>query len=175
MSQQPSNQSIREEERVLGIVYDRAVTMVPRLIQSATGAAPQELGDGYFVVETGDGGARRQVTVRLGRQGADTRVSVRVETFTRATTTIIIVLVAIFTAGFGILPLIPWLQSVTRKQAQERDLLVHRTFRAIEDAVAEQGAAGNYRIAPGADGNVPMSDESDVAEAVRRSSLGEGS
>lgn len=152
-------QNIREEERVLGITYERALAMVPRLIREAANAEVQTLGDGYFVATAADGSAKRDVTVRLGRQGADTRVSVRVETYTQASMTVLVVLVAIFTAGLGVLPLIPWFQSVQRQQARARDLLVHRTFRAIEDAVAEQGVAGNYRIAPGADAAVPSTVE----------------
>lgn len=136
---------------MLGITYERALAMVPRLIREATGAEVETLGDGYFVATPRSGSAKRDVTVRLGRQGADTRVSVRVETYTEASMTAIVILVAIFTAGLGILPLIPWFQSVQRQQARERDLLMHRTFRAIEDAVAEQGVGGNYRVAPGMD------------------------
>jgi hypothetical protein len=155
MAQQtPAQPNVREEERVLGITYERALAMVPRLVREATGVEVETLGDGYFVAHPADGSAKREVTVRLGRQSADTRVSVRVETYTQASMTALVIIVAMLTAGLGILPLIPWLQSMARKQARERDLLVHRTFRAIEDAVAEQGVAGNYRIAPGADASV---------------------
>ncbi len=169
MSQQAAaQQSVREEERVLGITYERALAMVPRLMREAANAEVQTLGDGYFVAQPADGSAKRDVTVRLGRQGADTRVSVRVETYTQASMTALVILVAIFTAGLGILPLIPWFQSMQRKQARERDLLVHRTFRAIEDAVAEQGVAGNYRIAPGADATAPEVVEEIADEAQAR-------
>jgi hypothetical protein len=170
----PVQQNVREEERVLGISYERALAMVPRLMRDAANAEVQTLGDGYFVAQAADGSSKRDVTVRLGRQGADTRVSVRVETYTQASMTAMIIVVAILTMGLGILPLIPWLQSVARTQARERDLLVHRTFRAIEDAVAQQGVASNYRIAPGADATVPAAvpnaEEEEVAEGPKRAS-----
>lgn len=145
----PSQQTVREEERVLAISYERALAMIPRLVRRVTGAQVQTLGDGYFVAETTD--SRRELTIRLGRQGPDTRFSVRVESRTIVWMIVLVAVVAIGTAGLGVFPLIPWLQSVARREARERELLVHKTFRAIEDAVAEQDLAKGYRIAPGAD------------------------
>jgi hypothetical protein len=151
----PAQQSVREEERVLGITYDRAVQMIPKLIRDASGANPQELGDGYYVAQlAGSSGQKREITVRLGRQGADSRFSVRVESFARPVYVAIMIIVGVATFGLGILPLIPWIQSIQRKEARERELLVHKTFRAIEEAVAQQGLSTNYRVAPGADANV---------------------
>lgn len=149
--QSPAQQTVREEERVLGISYDRALAMVPRLVREATGAEVQTLGDGYFVAEMKVGSSKRELTVRLGRQGPDTRLSVRVESHAIVWMITLVIVLAIATAGLGIIPLIPWLQSVARREARERELLVHKTFRAIEDAVAEQGLSKGYRIAPGAD------------------------
>jgi hypothetical protein len=142
-------QTIREEERVLGISYDRAIVMVPRLIREAGGADAMMLGDGYFLSTMSNGTGRRELTVRLGRQGADTRFAVRVESFTHARTTLVFFFAAILTAGLGVLFLLPWLHGLGRREARERDLVVHRVFRAIEDAVAEQGAAPSYRLAAG--------------------------
>ncbi len=165
MTQPAQNaQPIREEERVLGITYERALAMMPKLLESVTGAAPQALGDGYLVVPIRDGSQRRELTVRLGRQGADTRFSVRAESFNITWMITLIIAVAIFTAGLGIIPLIPWMQRTMRQQARERDLLIHRTFRAIEDAVAEQGSSMSYRIAPGADANVRVEEAEPLSE-----------
>jgi hypothetical protein len=142
-------QTLREEERVLGISYDRAIAMMPRLIRDTTGAQPETLGDGYLIATVKQKNVRRELTVRLGRQGADTRFAVRVESFTLARMLPVFILAAILTAGLGVILLLPWLHSLARREARERDLLVHKVFRSIEDAVAEQGTAGNYRIAPG--------------------------
>jgi len=156
MTQQaPAQLTVREDERVLPITYERALAMAPRIAREATGSELEELGDGYFVTKETKGTSRREVTLRLGRQGADTRLSVRVESFTDPWVATFIVLMAIVTLGIGVLALIPWIQSNQRRAARERDLLVHKTFRAFEDAVAEQGVAKGYRIAPGADANEP--------------------
>jgi hypothetical protein len=171
-------QTTREEERVLGISYDRAIAMIPRLMREATGAEPEALGDGYLVARAVTETATREVTVRLGRQGADTRFSVRVETLSQLKLTMTVVVVAMLTLGLGVFVLIPWIISRQRKDARDRDLLVHKTFRAIEDAVAEQGVASNYRIAPGADAasptrvaaDEPEPSEEAVAEDARTSS-----
>jgi hypothetical protein len=152
-----AQQTQREEERVLGISYDRAIQMIPKLIRQASGSNPEELGDGYYVakLEGSAGSQKREITVRLGRQGPDTRISVRVESFANPLYISIIIVVAIATLGIGVLPLIPWMQSIARKEGRERELLVHKTFRAIEEAVAQQGVSTNYRIGPGADANIP--------------------
>jgi len=157
----------REEERVLGITYERSAAMIPKLIRQVTSAEPQELGDGYFLTPIEVGSQRREVTVRLGRQGADTRFSVRVESLTQVWFTTLIIIVGVCTLGLGILPLIPWTQSVQRRETRERELLTHKVFRAIEEAVAAQGVATNYRVGPGADANVRVEEEApDAAAAV---------
>src|SRR5215813_8410622 len=102
-------QTVREEERMLGISYDRAVVMLPRLIRDATGAEAQTLGDGYLVATVTKGGVKRELTVRLGRQGADTRFAVRVESFTQARMLTLFIIAAILTAGLGVIVLLPWL------------------------------------------------------------------
>lgn len=124
--------------------------VVPRLVKKAIGADVQELGDGYWVATlTQENGVKREVTVRLGKQGPDTRFSVRAETTAQGGAFVaLMVLVGVFTFGLGYLFLIPYLQKRAREEQRQRDLLVHKTFRAIEDAVAEQGAASNYRVAP---------------------------
>lgn len=157
MAQQtPAQYNVREEERVLGIAYDRAVRAVPALVKQATGASVEELGDGYWVATLEQGSTRREVTVRLGKQGPDTRFSVRAETTAQGAAFVaLVVVVGIVTMGIGILALIPLIQGRQRKDQRERDLLVHKTFRAIEDAVAEQGAAPGYRIAPGVEAARP--------------------
>ncbi|MBX3234402.1 MAG: hypothetical protein KIT84_13350 [Labilithrix sp.] len=153
MTQQaPAQITFREEERVLGIAYDRAVPMVPGLVKKATGAEAQELGDGYWIASVrAENGTKREVTVRLGKQGPDTRFAIRADsTGTNWKWTLFVILISILTLGFGILFFIPSMQRRLRTEQRERDLLVHKTFRAIEDAVAEQGASPGYRIAPGA-------------------------
>jgi hypothetical protein len=147
----------REEERVLAISYDRAVAMIPKLAETATGAQPTALGDGYYVVKVEHPNGVREVTIRLGRQGADTRFSVRVDTIKSLPPkiTILVVVFGLLTFGLGVLAFLPWLVGIQRREARERELLVHKTFRAIEDAVAEQGVAGGYRIGPGADAASP--------------------
>lgn len=149
--QQPSQLLLREEERVLGIAYDRAVPAVPKLVKKAIGAEVEELGDGYWVAALQlPSGIKREVTVRLGKQGPDTRFSVRAETTSMGRLFVLTLLVVgVVTFGIGIVPLIPWITARQRTEQRERDLLVHKTFRAIEDAVAEQGVAPTYRIAPG--------------------------
>lgn len=147
----PVQQNVRDEERVLGITYERALVILPRLLKETSGGEVGTLGDGYFVVTSSEGTSKREMTVRLGREGADTRVSLRVETFTDPRMTMFVIVVAMLTAGLGVLLMLPWAQANQRRRARERDLLVHKTLRAIEDAVASQGAAPNYRVAPGAD------------------------
>jgi hypothetical protein len=175
MTQQNTPQlTSREEERVLGITYDRAVAMIPRLAKEAIGTEPTALGDGYFVVKVEHPNGVREVTIRLGRQGADTRFSVRVDTIKSmsAQMTVIVVVFGIVTMGLGLLPFLPWLVGRQRQEARERDLLVHKTFRAIEDAVAEQGVAGGYRIGPGADATAPAeepaAEDADLGQARAR-------
>ena len=162
--QQAPVQTVREEERVLGIGYERALAMVPRLVRAATGAEPNELGDGYFVASLVERSMKREVTVRLGRQGPDTRFSVRVESYSHGKAILLFILFATLTLGLGMLVALPWMIAMQRREARERDLLVHKTFRAIEDAVAEQGAAGSYRIGPGADAAIP--EEEELAEST---------
>ncbi|MFO0740489.1 MAG: hypothetical protein U0270_31620 [Labilithrix sp.] len=166
--QQPSQLLVREEERVLGIAYDRAVPAVPKLVKKAIGAEVEELGDGYWIAAVKlPGGIKREVTVRLGKQGPDTRFAVRAETTSMGRTFLLTLLVVgIVTFGIGILPLIPWITARQRSEQRERDLLVHKTFRAIEDAVAEQGVAPGYRVAPGEGAVVERAshDEADEAE-----------
>jgi hypothetical protein len=164
---------IREEERVFGISYERALAMLPRLIRDTTGAEAQALGDGYFVAEMESEDVKRELTFRLGRQGPDTRFSLRVET-TRDVAhwrMAIFVVVTVVTAGIGAAFLAPWLMRLYRQEARARDLLVHKTFRAIEDAVAAQGESNHYRVAPGADAAAPddSADESPAEAAETRS------
>lgn len=171
MAGRVTSQNVREEERSFGIAYERAVPMVPRTLRAVTGIAPTEVGDGYFTVEMGKGNGRRQITLRLGRESADTRILIRVETFIDVKVILSVVALGIVTAGIGVLPLIPWLSALTRKQAQDREVLLHRIFRALEDAVAEQGASNHYRIAPGADemrASVEQSGEHPLEEGRRR-------
>ena len=149
MTQQaPQQTTVREEERTLGITYERALAIVPALLEKA--GTVSTLGDGYFVVAS-SGTQRRELTVRLGRSGADTRISLRAESFTDPSMTALVIVVAMVTMGLGVLVMLPWFMSAQRKESRERDLLVHRTLRSIEDAVAEQGVAPNYRVAPGMD------------------------
>jgi len=171
----PAHQTVREEERVLGISFERALAMIPRLVRDATGAEVQALGDGYFVGVHDGGNAKRELTIRLGRQGPDTRFSVRVESHMVFWIVFAVILVGIATVAIGLIPLIPWLQSVQRREARERELLVHRIFRAIEDAVAEQGVSKGYRIAPGADAVMRENDQQaahDEATEERRMQSG---
>jgi hypothetical protein len=51
-----------------------------------------------------------------------------------------------------------------QKGALTRDLLAHKIFRTLEDAVAEQGVASHYRVAPGRDAAVPDERLLDEAE-----------
>jgi len=170
MTQQaPAQVTFREEERVLGIAYDRALPMLPSLIKKATGAASvEELGDGYWVASVSlPNGLKREVTVRLGKQGADTRFAVRAEsTGTNWKWATLIIVVSVLTLGIGIFAFLPSIQARMRVEQRERDLLVHKTFRAIEDAVAEQGASPGYRIAPGEGAAAQgVAEEAEVAEA----------
>jgi hypothetical protein len=160
---------VREEERVLPITYERALAMLPRLVKQTTGAEVAELGDGYFVATTVSDSQRQEMTIRLGRNGADTRLSVRVETSTEARLIFLFVALAIVTFGLGLLVALPWAQAAQRKSARARELLVHKTFRCFEDAVAEQGTTTNYRVAPGADANVPGI-ENETAEKEEQAS-----
>ncbi len=176
MTQQaPAQQTAREEERVLPIAYDRALVMVPKLAQEATGSAVEVLGDGYFVVQAATGRQQNEVTIRLGRQGADTRLSVRVESVTDTASVILLVCLILFTAGIGVLFMIPWLQARARRAMRERDLLSHRIFRAVEDAVAEQGESPGYRVAPGADANLRVEEPEEPSAASEESSRREAS
>jgi hypothetical protein len=163
---------VREEERVLPITYERALAMVPRLVKQTTGTEVAELGDGYFVATTASDAQRQEMTIRLGRSGADTRLSVRVESSTEARLIVLFIALAIVTFGLGVLVALPWFQAAQRKSARMRELLVHKTFRCFEDAVAEQGATTNYRLAPGADANVPTieaENEDEEHQAARAS------
>jgi len=168
MTQQaPAQVMFREEERVLGIAYERAVPMVPSLVKKATGAEVQELGDGYWVATVAvPDGSKREVTIRLGKQGPDTRFAVRAEsTGANWKWVTLIIVVSLLTLGLGIFAFIPAMQKRLRTEQRERDLLVHKTFRAIEDAVAEQGVSPGYRVAPGEGAALPEL-ESDEAEAA---------
>jgi hypothetical protein len=170
MTQQaPAPLPVREEERVLGIAYDRAVRAVPSLVKKATGATGvEELGDGYWVTSFREpDGQTRELTVRLGKQGPDTRFNVRAETTAQGASFVwLMVLVGVFTFGLGYLALIPYLQKRAREGQRARDLLVHKVFRAIEDAVAEQGASPNYRIAAGEGAAEPEREAAEEAEDV---------
>lgn len=168
--QQPAQITFREEERVLGIAYDRAVPMVPSLVKKATGADVEELGDGYwFATVPLPHGGKREVTIRLGKQGPDTRFAVRAESSGGDWRFItLVVVVSILTMGLGILAFIPAMQARMRKEQRERDLLVHKTFRAIEDAVAEQGMSPGYRIAPGEGAVEPEREEAGPEEEARK-------
>jgi hypothetical protein len=158
---------VREEERVLPITYERALAMVPRLVKQTNGADVTELGDGYFIANTTADSRRHEMTIRLGRQGAETRLSVRVESVVEWRLMLVFLVFAIVTFGLGVLIAIPWMQAAMRKSARARELLVHKTFRSFEDAVAEQGATTSYRVAPGADANVPETEEEEEERAAR--------
>lgn len=148
----PAVNNVREEERVFGIAYDRALAIVPRLICRLTGEEPVQVAEGYFVAHTsgGSGSGNRELTVRLARHGADTRVRIRVETSAVLLGALLFVVVFFLTLGLGLIVMVPWTRADERKRRLERESLVHRTFDVIEVAVAEQGATANYRIAPGA-------------------------
>ena len=163
----PAQLTAREEERVLPIAYERALLMVPKLVEEAMGGPAQVLGDGYFVAQTGAKRRKNEVTIRLGRQGPDTRLSVRVESLADPWSVLILIFMILFTAGIGVLALIPWIQANARRATRERDLLSHKIFRAMEDAVAEQGAGTGYRVAPGVDANVPDEVEETAAPEER--------
>lgn len=176
---QPANQppqaqqTTREEERVLGLSFERVQAMTPKLLQQVTGTVPQELGDGYYVVPITDkNGRRRELTVRLGRSGPDTRIAVRAESYTSARMVFLLVTLGVLTMGVAILFMLPWLQSTMRSEARERELVMHRLFRTFEDAVAEQGVAGNYRIGPGADANAPLEPSEENVESIASSETG---
>lgn len=163
----PAQLSVREEERVLGIAYERAVPIIPRLVKKATGAVDvKELGDGYWVATfvVPETGVTREVTVRLGKQGPDTRFSVRAETTSMGRFFLLVLLtVGVVTMGLGVLFLLPWITSRQRTEQRERDLVVHKVFRAIEDAVAEQGAGTGYRVAAAEVADKPPAEGHEIA------------
>jgi len=170
MTQQaPAQQNAREEERVLGISYDRAVRAMPALVKKALGAEVNELGDGYWVAAFGDD-VKHELTVRLGKQAADTRFMVRAETTSQGAAFItFLIIFSIITMGLGLLPLLPMLMKRQREAQRNRDLLVHKMFRAIEDAVADQGASPNYRVAAGEGAPEPVEEpEAPADEKLRR-------
>lgn len=217
-----------EEARIFEIAYERACLVVPNLVARAVSGRVQDHGAGYYVVFcAGEAGFQREVTLRLGREGNDTRVVVRAQTavasvpdalaslgasssralpqitaiekrtvaFRRAVgATIAFFLLFVLTpivasalektapislmgatlAG-GVLSLIrlsrlifhnaaPTItiaptdaghtrmmleaQARAQRETRERDVLVHKALRAVEDAVAGQTTSAHYRVAP---------------------------
>jgi hypothetical protein len=169
----------KKEEATVGMRYERAVAVAPKLIERTTKSVPQQLGDGYFVATAADG---TQFTIRLGRVASDTRL--RIESVVSndgpgwfLALLMIVVAVAAVLAGLvtyqarhGIAPTLALLPVIVvlmvasviaavvsgrrfTKQRDERllarDLSVHALVRAFEDASVEKAVAGNYRVAPG--------------------------
>jgi hypothetical protein len=153
----------RDPERVIAIPYERAIATIPRLISQVTNATPQELGDGYFLATTRSGDLVRELTLRLERQGPDTRVAVRVETISKTWLVSLFILFCVMTLGIGALIMIPWIQARRRRDGRERDVVTHKMFRAIEDVVA---ADGNNAT------RIPLDEQVPVVRVMSSSALG---
>jgi hypothetical protein len=159
-----------EEERTFGVRFEHARALVPRLLERAVGTKVDTLEDAYFVARADRTTA---VTVRLGRAEADTRCLVRVTSLHDSHTLVagsILLMTFVgmameLSTGYFSLARSHWFRmlvmmagalavayaarSAQQKQAVARDVLAHKIFRTIEDAVASQSVMGHYRVAPG--------------------------
>ena len=167
--------------------------MVVFAVATKTGVTLEVLGDGYFRGRTASG----TLTIRLNREGADTRVVVRAEEGQRRDRQLVSLawLVALvsglsfvshhhgprFFAAVGMLfasvlvagAARDWLHGRAAERSTQREILVHDVLRAMEDAAESQGMAGGYRVAPGLDAvaTTPEPDagaEKDTDELVQR-------
>lgn len=167
---------VHEGERTIPISYDRTCRMAARLVAGTMNAEVVSLADGYFVARRKLRWITREMTVRLGREGADTRVGVRVASATRFSWEMVLGLVvgagvmlaglvyqiqfhgaalAILVVLAGVMCLSTMMARMTKassaKEALGRELLLHAMLRTFEEAAVNQGVADHYRVAPGAD------------------------
>jgi hypothetical protein len=160
--------SVIEQDHVLPLAYDRVLPLVKRTVRETASVTPEALADGYFVATLSGG---RKLTVRLGRNGADTHVSLRLDAGERRRHRMALVLGIVIPAQIvlvglpgSVSPAVrAWIFVVlmvgcvagaigahagARRDLVESEVLLHRLRRGLEDAVEHAGVAAHYRVAP---------------------------